>query len=745
MKKHLLLFISIFLGISLAYPQYQRNQQIKAAEYFFNLDPGVGKGTPIAITQGSDVSLNLNSLNVAVGTKIYVRIQSTNGFWSVPRSIKSMNYFVTTGAIVQYGEYYIITDPGQGKATPINFTSGAASLINQNLHQGDIVYFRIKDSYNRWSPTRGFKYNYKAMLRAEYKIKLASSGIFSNPVSFNVTPSTDATCPYSGVKSNITWHPKDTIYVRYQSIEGFYSNSPPWKMGIIANAGNDQKICYGTEATLTAYGGSSYQWSDGQAGSTIIVRPNSTTNYVVTVTDGIGAISKDTVIVTVNPNILASVSITASPSGEICAGTNVTLTATPINGGSPTYQWKKGSTSITGATNSTYISSSPANGDLMTCVMTSTATCANGSPATSNAISLLVKPILPVSVIIEANPAGAIFAETSVTFTATPTNGGNPTYQWKNKGENIVGATNSTYTSNTLENGDIISCLVTSNVNCATGSPALSNAITVKQDGPAPFLTVSRNVITIATPANSVNTFDIASNIVWTAVSNQTWLTLNNNAGTGYASITIMATENQNISARNATVTIAGKGATEKTITVTQSGATPVLTVSANTLTVASLMNSTKTFDITSNINWTTSINQTWLTIGSTNGTGNATITLTTSSANPTISTRTAIVTISGTNVSTQTITVTQDGGTTGIKDYTENDYEIYPNPTSNILFFNSNVKNSLISIFDLNGKIVLTEQINNNQVNISDLHNGIYTIKIFDKSGVVIKKFVKQ
>ncbi len=55
-----------------------------------------------------------------------------------------------------------------------------------------------------------------------------------------------------------------------------------------------------------------------------------------------------------------------------------------------------------------------------------------------------------------------------VTFTATITNGGtNPTYNWSKNGLFIPGATNSTYTDATLNNGDFIISRVTSSFPCA--------------------------------------------------------------------------------------------------------------------------------------------------------------------------------------------------------------------------------------------------------------------------------------
>ena len=88
-------------------------------------------------------------------------------------------------------------------------------------------------------------------------------------------------------------------------------------------------------------------------------------------------------------------------------------------------------------------------------------------------------PPNPVSVSIAASPAGAICSGTSVTFTATPTNPGTtPTYQWQKNGTN-VGISSTTYTDNALTNGNQITCILTSNINCPTGNPATSNTITM--------------------------------------------------------------------------------------------------------------------------------------------------------------------------------------------------------------------------------------------------------------------------
>lgn len=85
------------------------------------------------------------------------------------------------------------------------------------------------------------------------------------------------------------------------------------------------------------------------------------------------------------------------------------------------------------------------------------------------------------------------------------------------------------------------------------------------------------------------------------------------------------------------------------------------LSVSPATVSVAAAANSTGTFAITSNISWTVSDNQDWLTVTPASGSNNGTETVT-AQQNTGTAARTAIVTVSATGVSSQTVTVTQAG-----------------------------------------------------------------------------------
>ncbi len=250
-------------------------------------------------------------------------------------------------------------------------------------------------------------------------------------------------------------------------------------------------VCAGTSVTFTATpanGGSSptYQWRvnnnpvSGATNATYAYSPSNGDQVTCVLTSSLSCVTgnpatSNTILMTVNPQLPVSVSVGVS-ANPVCAGTSVTFTATPTNGGtSPAYQWKINSVTVPGATNSTY-SYSPTNGDYITCELTSNATCITGNPATSNTILMTVNPLLPVSVSVGAS-ANPVCASTSVTFTATPTNGGtSPAYQWKINSVTVPGATNSTY-SYAPTNGDYITCELTSNATCITGNPATSNTI----------------------------------------------------------------------------------------------------------------------------------------------------------------------------------------------------------------------------------------------------------------------------
>lgn len=201
----------------------------------------------------------------------------------------------------------------------------------------------------------------------------------------------------------------------------------------------------------------------------------------------------------------ASVSITANPVGAVCAGTNVTFTALPVNGGTtPVYQWKKNGV-VVGSNSSTYASNTLSNNDQITCKMTSNATVCGATVITSNAILANISP-LPVATVTPIGPTTFCAGTNALTLSANAGTG--YTYQWKKGANNIAGATSQTYVPTTTNANYKV--IVTNSNGCnKTSSP-------------------------IAVTVNALPTATITTNGPTTFCSGANPLTLTANTGTGY-------------------------------------------------------------------------------------------------------------------------------------------------------------------------------------------------------------------
>ena len=326
---------------------------------------------------------------------------------------------------------------------------------------------------------------------------------------------TDASYSYYPVES-------DTISCELTSSATCQTGSPatsdtltltvnPLKPVSIGIASSDTTVCAGSLVTFNSIiinGGVSpaYQWKKN--GSNITGATNSGYSYYPIDHDAISCeltsnatcptgnpANSDTLTFMVNPLDPVSIGITSS-AATVCAGTLVAFNSTAVNGGlSPVYHWKKNGTNIIGATDASY-SYFPANNDAISCELTSNATCPTSNPANSDTLTITVNPLEPVSIFIESS-AAEVCAGTLVSFASTTFNGGlSPVYQWKKNGINIIGATDAGYSHYPVES-DTISCELTSNATCPSGTPAISNAFALMVK---PFLPVSVSVVESGNP-----------------------------------------------------------------------------------------------------------------------------------------------------------------------------------------------------------------------------------------------------
>jgi len=252
-----------------------------------------------------------------------------------------------------------------------------------------------------------------------------STGQMGSPVS--VSPTTTTTYTVTVTNNGCTGTADVTVNV----------TPPPSATA----AANPSTICAGQASTLTATGGGTYLWSDGQIGASVTVMPSSTTTYTVTVTNN-GCTATATVTVNVNP--LPTPTASADPA-TICAGQSSTLTAA----GGGTYQWSSGQNGAT-------ITVSPTSTTSYTVTVTN-----NGCSATAN-VTVNVNPLpTPTAT---ASPATICAGQTS---TLTATGGG--TYAWSSGQTgatiNVSPTATTTYTVTVTNNGCTATTDVTVTVN----------------------------------------------------------------------------------------------------------------------------------------------------------------------------------------------------------------------------------------------------------------------------------------
>lgn len=134
---------------------------------------------------------------------------------------------------------------------------------------------------------------------------------------------------------------------------------------------------------------STYAWSSGATTPLATFTANATPS--VTVTDANGCTATGNANVTLNEVVVPTLSVTANPGNTVVNGTNVTFNATATNGGaSPAYQWFRNGVAISGAVNASYMTNTLVTGDVITCRLTSNATCATPSEVTSTGITMTV-------------------------------------------------------------------------------------------------------------------------------------------------------------------------------------------------------------------------------------------------------------------------------------------------------------------------------------------------------------------
>ncbi|MFN8283266.1 MAG: T9SS type A sorting domain-containing protein [Chitinophagales bacterium] len=224
----------------------------------------------------------------------------------------------------------------------------------------------------------------------------------------------------------------------------------------IAITTGSNPMCAGASTTFTATptngGGSpTYQWklngsniATGATYTTTTLAHNDSVTCVMTTSASCTTVPTATssaITMTVNPIVTPAVSIAITTgTNPLCSGASTTFTATPTNGGgSPTYQWKLNGSNI--ATGVTYTTTTLADNDAVTCVMTTSANCPSSPTATSNTITITNNT--PAQPSFTTSSSTAALGQTGVVYTVSNVAG--VTYNWtySGTGATITGSGNS--------------------------------------------------------------------------------------------------------------------------------------------------------------------------------------------------------------------------------------------------------------------------------------------------------------
>ena len=209
-----------------------------------------------------------------------------------------------------------------------------------------------------------------------------------------------------------------------------------------------------------------------------------TYNVLLKVTASNSCISSLSKAVIVNPAPSATLTGTAT----ICSGSSSNLTVT-LTGTAPWTLVYSGSANPIVINSSPYtISVTPSATTTYSITSLSDANCTAAAGNLSGTPTVTVSSNNTALVSLSSSDTdNSICSGNSVTFTATPTNGGaSPTYQWLLNGTSFSNSGN-TYTTTGLVDNDQISVIMTSNLSgCLVGSPAQSNIIATEVNPAAP-------------------------------------------------------------------------------------------------------------------------------------------------------------------------------------------------------------------------------------------------------------------
>lgn len=524
-----------------------------------------------------------------------------------------------------------------------------------------------------------------------------------------------------------------------------FADCPTLTLSIVANTNT---ICSGQSATLTATGTgfTTYTWSTGSNNSNISVSPSVTTNYSLTAGTATATCSFDSFLTL---SVTATPTVVVTPTSSVhCIGSATTVISAS---GATTYSWSTGSTANS-------ISVTPSAYTIYT-VTGYNGLCTNVKTST---IAASATP----TVLVSGTPTQSFCTGTSLTLTAF----GASTYTWSNGPltfSNVVSPTVTTNYTVTGSNGlctdtylVIVNPVVTPTVtlNSSTSAICTGGSATLTASGATSY---SWN--TTATTSSIIVSPSVSTNYTVTGYNGACIDTKTTNIGIA-TSITVAAVSNTSSICSGSSATLTANGASTYTWNTGSNATSIVITpTSSSNYTVNGTSGSCSgsvTININVNPNPTVSVvsTLTLICVGETASltasgantytwnTGDNTAAITVTPNATTVYTLTGYDALgcSNTAVFTQSVSAC-----IGMNELSNSGHliTIYPNPTSNKVFIESNFSNFEFTVFDVLGKLVFESKTNsgNSSFNAGEFAKGVYTIKLYSDGVTIAKKVIVE
>ena len=291
--------------------------------------------------------------------------------------------------------------------------------------------------------------------------------------------------------------------------------------------------------------------------------------------------------ITVSSTVSPSVDIIPTTPTTICTGDNVVVELDALVGGdgNETYDWLLNGSS-SGQTSSTFTSNSLNDQDEISLLVSNLSSCSSSPTVESIAIVINVgAPVTPqISIVVDENP---ICEGETATFSidSQSNEGGSPSYEWYVDGL-TTSQTGSTFSSNSLNNGELVSVEMTVVETCVTAQTATSNEITmVINDPDVPTVSISSTATSICSGDNVV--FEIDQILNQGPTPSYDWLLNGTSTGVtadSYASNSLSNGDQVSLTMTSSASCVDPQVVTSSAISITVvSSITPTVTIAAST------------------------------------------------------------------------------------------------------------------------------------------------------------------